>query len=296
VAEVTATTAFRFFVLGAGHYRVVGVDDERAGTGCHVGDGSEAVRLLGPGLRVNVALPRDAVDMATEVEPYPEEHARDKGRAVVDAAVAVVPIVGGAAETLLDALVTPKVTQRRDTWFATLGATVQELLDWKAGLEIDEMQQSDRLVNTILQTSEIALRTTEEEKLAALRAACIRAALPTEVGDVYERVFVRWIDELLPLHMQVLTYMEDPIGWFERNGIERQHYMGAARMAPFNVAMPKLAADGPLRDLVLRDLDQRGLADVGAMSALVSENAVFSPVVKDLGRKFLRFIRLPWTE
>jgi hypothetical protein len=44
VAEVTATTAVGFVVFAASHDGVVGVDDQRAGTGRHVGDGSEALR------------------------------------------------------------------------------------------------------------------------------------------------------------------------------------------------------------------------------------------------------------
>lgn len=232
----------------------------------------------------------------SDIEPYPEAQRRDRARVVVDAAISAVPIVGGPIQTLVDALVAPKLSKRRDEWVVTLAADVQEALDRIDGLEIDQMQQSDRLVTTILETTLIAMRTTEEDKLAALRAACIRAALPAEVEAVYERVFVRWIDELLPLHLQVLAYLEDPYGWFDRNGIEKQHYMHAARMAPFKVAMPELAENDTMRDLVMRDLGQRGLADAGGLTGMVSENSVYSPLVSELGRKFLRFIRLPWEE
>jgi hypothetical protein len=44
VAEVTAATAVGFGIFGAGHDRVVGVDDERTRTRRHGGDGSESVR------------------------------------------------------------------------------------------------------------------------------------------------------------------------------------------------------------------------------------------------------------
>src|SRR5437868_4825468 len=43
MADVMAPTAVAVFVLGAGHDRAVGVDDERARAGLHVRDGSEVV-------------------------------------------------------------------------------------------------------------------------------------------------------------------------------------------------------------------------------------------------------------
>jgi hypothetical protein len=47
MAKITATTTVGFFVFGAGHDSVVGLDDKRAGAGRHARDRSEALILRG---------------------------------------------------------------------------------------------------------------------------------------------------------------------------------------------------------------------------------------------------------
>jgi hypothetical protein len=234
--------------------------------------------------------------MSSEVEPYPEPEDRDARRKVLDAAMELVPYVGGFTATLLGAVVQPNLEKRKDAWFRSLNDCLQALRDRVDGLELTQMQQNDRLVTTILQATEVAGRTHEEEKLEALRNACLNSALPTDLREEYERAFVRLIDRLSPLHIRVLTYLADPTEWFNRYGIEREHYASAPRREPFERAFPELVPESPLCELVLRDLGQAGLADVGGLSGMVTENNVYAPLASHFGRLFLRFVSPPQVE
>jgi hypothetical protein len=67
-------------------------------------------------------------------------------------------------------------------------------------------------------------------------------------------------------------------------------FLAAPRRTESEAASPELTADGPLCALVLRDLEQAGLADVGALNGMVTENAIYASVATELGR----FISPPW--
>ena len=191
-------------------------------------------------------------------------------------------------------LVEPKYVKRERIWVQAVADDMQRLTDRVETIEVEQLAENDRFVTTMMQATEVALRTYEEEKLDVLRHACIHSALATEeFAEQYERAFVRYIDELSPLHLQVLAYLADPYGWFDRHAIEKQHFMAAPRLAAFALALPELHADEELRELVLRELAQRGLADTGMLSGIVSENAVYTPVVSEHGRRFLAFIAPP---
>jgi hypothetical protein len=221
--------------------------------------------------------------MSEDLSSYPQPRPRDWVRVVAEALVELVPVAGGSATTLAGAIVQPKLQKRREAWFQLLADGVQDLMDRVADLELEQMQENDRLVTTILQATEVAARSHQDEKLHALRNACLNAAIPSDLQEEYERAFVRFIDELSPLHLRVLSYLADPTAWFERHGVERRHYMSAARRAPFEAALPDLAADKSLCELLLRDLGQRGLADVEGLSGMVTENSVYAPLATRTG-------------
>ncbi len=231
------------------------------------------------------------------LEPFPEDEARDRIRQIIQAGIDVAP-GGGAVNRLADLLFAPSVRKRRDDWVCRIGEGFVELLQRADSLEraVDSLRSDDRVVTAVMVATEIAGRTHEEAKLEALRNACLHTATDADLDDQYIFVFLRLIDDLSALHLKVLTYLADPIGYFEMHGIERQHFMSAARRAAFDLAMPELAKDKQMADLVLRDLETRGLNNGGVLSGLVSENAVYDTMASDLGLEFLGFIAPPWPE
>jgi hypothetical protein len=231
--------------------------------------------------------------MGSEVDPYPTPTLRDHARVLAEAVIELVPVVGGSATTLAGAIVQPRLERRQTAWLQRLGDGFEELSSRVDDLELAQMQQDDRLVTTILEATQVAARTYEEEKLDALRNACLNAALPNDLRGEYERAFVRFVDELSPIHLRVLTYLADPTEWFNSHGIEREDYGSAPRREPFERAFPELVPESPLCELILRDLGQAGLADVGGLNGMVTGNNVYAPLATELGRQFLRFVTPP---
>ncbi|MDP1819269.1 MAG: hypothetical protein Q8K58_05170, partial [Acidimicrobiales bacterium] len=99
---------------------------------------------------------------------------------------------------------------------------------------------------------------------------------------------LRWVDELSPEHFVVLLYCSDPPGWFDRHELERRNIMGP-RQAILEAA--GLSVTGDARALVLKDLNDRRLIDGGMLGGMVSASSAYDPVIKDLGRELLAFVR-----
>jgi hypothetical protein len=227
--------------------------------------------------------------------PYPEAQARDYVRQVVQAAIDVPP-AGGAASRLIDLLATPKLVRRRDNyWFRQLGEAFADHLRRVGDIvtEVQRMQDDDKLITTILVATEVAGRTHQQEKLEALRNACLNVASNTDVDEQYVLVFVRLIDDLTLLHLKVLTYLADPPGFYAMHGLQEQQYMAGSRRRALADALPEVVADAQTLDLVLTELGSSGLTK-GALGGMVSGPAVYDVMASDLGLEFLGFIDPPW--
>jgi hypothetical protein len=61
------------------------------------------------------------VRCVTEMEPYPEPRSRDYLRGVVDAGVSAVPVIGSPIEILMNTVIAPSITKRRDAWLRNVG-------------------------------------------------------------------------------------------------------------------------------------------------------------------------------
>jgi hypothetical protein len=91
------------------------------------------------------------------------------------------------------------------------------------------MQDDEKLITTILVATDAAGRTHQQEKLEALRNACLHVASNTDVDEQYVLVFVRLIDDLTPLHLKVLTNLADPPGFYAMHELHQEHYMSGSR-------------------------------------------------------------------
>ncbi len=102
-------------------------------------------------------------------------------QAIVRAGLSIVP-PGAAIAELIDLVIQPALNRRRDEWFNGLAADVQKLRDRPDAPTVEELSQNEVFVTTMLNANAAALRTHQAEKLDALRAAVINAALAVLIG------------------------------------------------------------------------------------------------------------------
>jgi hypothetical protein len=222
------------------------------------------------------------------LEALPEPDRKDRVRALAKIGMSAVPYVGGPGAELIELVVPSSLMRRRDDWLRRLAEVVDELR--ARDVDFEAIVDDERFATALIEASRIALGTHIEEKLHLLKNAIVNMAMPDAPPDFLAARFLRWIEELSPEHFIVLTYGADPADWFDHHGIEKQDYViGSPRQVMADAKVP-VAADA--LPVVLRDLNDRALADTGSMGAMMSGAGGWGPWVTDLGRHLTRFVTL----
>lgn len=98
-----------------------------------------------------------------------------------------------------------------------LAEAIEELKKRVGSVE-ENLSNNEVFVTAALHANQIAQRTHQEEKLLALRNAIQNSAF-SNIDENIQLMFLRFIDELSPLHLKILNYFEDPLGWQQRNNV-----------------------------------------------------------------------------
>ena len=138
------------------------------------------------------------------------EPAGVKAHRAVRAGLAAIPSFGGPLTELLESIVQDPAAARRDKWIRTVSEHLQEQLD-KGLVTVDSMRDDPRVVSAILELTQAAVRTHDEDKLEHLRNAVRNIAVKSvSFDEVLESVLINIAGQLPPIHFKVLLYAENP--------------------------------------------------------------------------------------
>ena len=127
----------------------------------------------------------------------------DHAHATVRAALATIPVAGGAATELFNALVTPPIEKRRAQWMNDVSQAIGTLYQHDAAI-IERITGDEQFQSVLIQASWVAVRNHQQAKLAALKSAVLSSAQGTKVSADLQLLFVRYVDELTPSHLLVM--------------------------------------------------------------------------------------------
>ncbi len=233
------------------------------------------------------------------------EATRAAGSAVLGAAV---PVLGEGLAEFFGSYFPSMRKRREDAWVNELRTMVNDLA--KHAVRIEDLKDNDAFHDIVCATSLVAMRTHLDDKRTALRNALVNAALPGAPSSVKQHLFVNLVDELSELHLHVLDLLFSPEAWFTARNSTLPVHRGPTGMAfdrstsearleaVLQKAFPQYANEMPLVELVLADLQQRGLTQerdrvdtrpLDLMTWCGQHRSFTSP----LGAEFIRFIRQP---
>ena len=145
----------------------------------------------------------------------------------------------------------------------------------------ERVKGNEQFLTVMLSAANAAQRTHEREKLDALRAAVLNAALGHH--EASQLVFISMAEQLTAAHLRLLRFLESEI-----------EKLDDAMSAP-HLVMLALKWEEALALAVANDLQSRGLIQTGGWE-LMSVNQLPSSKPTDFGRKFLDFITEPEPE
>src|SRR5438067_9923702 len=164
------------------------------------------------------------------ITQLPGKEARDRLRAVVDAAIATIPYAGGALQVLFDEVLQPNFEKRREEWMRKLAEVLEELRSRMEGFDPASLESNEQFVSAVSQATRIAMGTHRQEKLDMLKDSLVNLVIRSGSSDLIVARFLRFIEELEPEHFLVLRYLSSPEKWYADKAIPKGSiYMGAPK-------------------------------------------------------------------
>jgi hypothetical protein len=129
----------------------------------------------------------------SQIPEVPTPNSADKTHAALRAVLAVIPGAGGAIVELLSMVVAPPIEKRRTEWMETVSQALAALQDQRR-MNLNSLRDNPLFIDAVLEASRIALQTSQEEKLQALRNAVLNSALGVEADETFHQILLNLLD------------------------------------------------------------------------------------------------------
>lgn len=210
----------------------------------------------------------------------PKKSLGDAAHAVAKTGLSAIPLVGSPAAELFQYVVQPPLERRRERWMADVGEKLRELE--AKGLNLDSLQTNEQFISVVMQASQVALRTHQEQKLRALRNAVLNVAKGQEPDETLQHLFLNFVDSLTEQHLRILKLFQAP------TPPPNMSMGGLSHVLEHNI--PELRGRQDLYVQLWRDLFSRGLVSTDGMNVTMSGGGLKAKRTTAMGDAFLNFI------
>jgi len=221
----------------------------------------------------------------------PEPGKGDIGYAIAKAAVGSAPIVGSAAAEVFSFVVSAPLEKRRNEWMEQVGGRLRAL-EAERGISLVELQQDEEFIDTVVQASTVAMRTSQEDKREALLNAISNSTSSTTVQAAIRQMYLRLIDDFTEWHIRLLKLFSDPPRWFSDHNVKPPRNIAMGSLAQvLEAAYPELMNKRSFYDQVWRDLNNAGLVSTDSLQSGMTERGMMEQRATERGKEFLWFIQ-----
>lgn len=216
--------------------------------------------------------------------------AREVGRAIVSA----VPAAGGPLQVAFENIFASPIEKRKEAWLEQLAEVVTEIQERVKDLTPEKLAGNEAFITVAMQASQIAIRNHQQAKLEALRNAVLNSALPNPPQEDEQMIFVRLIDQLTPWHLRVLSLLNNPRLWMERNGVAYPGWGVGGVSTVVEHCLPDLRGQRDTYDQIVRDLQVEGLLGQGQfLHGTMTGGGMVESRTTDRGKRYIKFITAP---
>ena len=208
---------------------------------------------------------------------------------VAKAVLGSIPVVGATASELLQLLVTPPLEKRRNEWMIEVGEKLKQL-EQKEELDLIKLANNDVFIDVVLQTTQLALRTSEKEKIQYFKNVILNSAVEENPNITEVQIFLNFISTFTVWHIKILKLFDNPENWFKKNGKSLPNYMAAGLSNVLEEAYPELKGKRELYDLIWDDLSRAGLHKTSGLHTTMTGSGLMVPRTTTFGKEFLEFI------
>ena len=218
----------------------------------------------------------------------------DIAREVARAVVSAIPAAGGPLQVAFENIFASPIEKRKEAWLEQLANIVEEVQERVEGMTPEKLAANDAFVTVAMQASQVAIRNHQQAKLEALRNAVLNSALSNPPQEDEQMIFLRLIDQLTPWHLRVLTLLDDPVRWMERNGVNNPGWGMGGPSTVLEHCLPDLRGQRETYDQIVRDLQAEGLLGQGQfLHVTMTGGGMASSRTTERGKRLIKFITAP---
>jgi hypothetical protein len=183
--------------------------------------------------------------------------------------------------------------KRRGEWRKSIGEAVLDLQK-RFDVTFESLSTNDAFIDAVLQASAIAMRTSQKEKLDALRNAIMNAVLPDAPEHTLQQLFLGFVDQFTIWHLGVLVFLDEPTSWATHKSYTLPKYPNGTSIATLLTdVFTGLAKQTTLLTVIWNDLQTRCLVTAGDLDHAQSQTMLMGRGTTNLGREFVKFIGNP---
>lgn len=220
----------------------------------------------------------------------PNTNKKDVGYQVVKAGLGAIPFAGSAAIELFSRIITPPLEKRREKWMRMIGEELEKIIE-KQDHILEDIINDDSFIDVLLQASQAAMKTSQKQKLKALKNIVLNKVNDTSVDDSLISIFINNIDSFTDWHLQLLDFLNDPSNWGKRHNHTFPSYVLGNISKIIENAFPSLSGQKNFYNQIAKDLYNKGLLQIDELSINMSTVSLLQKKTTDIGDQFLKFIR-----
>jgi hypothetical protein len=216
-----------------------------------------------------------------------DTNGQDVGYALIKSTLGSIPILGTAVSELFGLVVTSPLEDRRIFWMNDVG---ERLLQLEKDGKVDQslLRDNSQFLDTVLQATSYALKTSIEEKRVAFR----NIILNTAVGDAPEitksHLFLTSLDAFTGLHIKVLYFLN------KRQEIQPDAYkiplkVSGALLIVLSHMFSESNGDTKLMEVIIKDLNRAGFQIIENIDVMATSR-ITEKYTTPLGEQFIEFI------
>lgn len=209
--------------------------------------------------------------------------------ATVKAGLGTIPILGSAATELFGLVVTPPLDKRRQEWMNEVAEKIKALEE-NNQITFKSLSQNDQFLDTIITATSFAIKTSEQEKIIALKNAVINTALNESPDKTKSQIFLNLVDTFTVWHIKILDFFDNPKLWFEKSGQTPPNLMMGSMFSVLKKAFPMLVGQDELVDVIWNDLHDAGFHQSSGLKTTMTGDGILAERTSQLGKEFMHFI------
>jgi len=218
-----------------------------------------------------------------------KETQKDLVYAIAKAGLGSIPILGAAAGELFQLLVMPPLEKRRNEWMTEVGEKLKDLEE-SNNLDLEKLQENEIFIDVVTQATQLALRTSEKEKLEYLKNAVLNTAVE-ENPDITEiQIFLNFVADFTTWHVKILKLFDNPTEWYRANNKTPKDYFSAGLSNVLLDAYPELNGRGEIYNLIWKDLERAGFHRTSDLQSSMTGAGLMQQRTTEFGKRFLEFV------